>query len=458
MATITEQERKKIDAIGRAILKDIKPSETEIDATNAICNRIMARLKSAVPKNVEVILAGSVARGTQLSGSSDIDIFLLFPKAFTEEEIGKKGLEIGKSIVDKKRGETFIIKYAEHPYVKLIMKKEGIKADIVPAFKISDSFEMGSSVDRTQIHNEFINANLTEKQKDEVRILKSFLREHNAYGAEAKTEGFSGYLCELLIHYYGSFSNLISEISELWLPFCIDPKSKKQISDKEIFKRFNSDFIVIDPVDPNRNVAAAVSKESLARFVLSARKFAKKPSLDNFYGKKFNDLNSKGKLKKLSKDIGADFYVLSFPVPDISEDIIWQQLKKLTKKYAETLRVEGFTPFLTLNAKAEKNILMGFFIGKYEINSVLRNGPSIFIKSASDAFIGKHKLFYLNEDRIISIEKSKNRNPEELLRNITKAMEFPSNIKKSGVKFYINSISEKDAKLLYEAYENSTFT
>ena len=37
--------------------------------------------------------------------------------------IEKKGLEIARKIVDKKKEESYIVKYAEHPYTKAAAKR-----------------------------------------------------------------------------------------------------------------------------------------------------------------------------------------------------------------------------------------------------------------------------------------------------------------------------------------------
>ena len=316
------------------VLREIRPGKKEIAAAVAAINDITSRLQKASPKSVEIIVAGSVARGTQLSGSSDLDIFMLFPNNMPDRKMEAKALEIAKSIVDKKRRESFAIKYAEHPYLRLMLGS-GIRADIVPAFKISSADEKATAVDRTQLHNEFIISKLTKSQKDQVRLLKFFLRLRGIYGAEAKTEGFSGYLCELLIYSFGNFTGVLESVSSMSLPFVVDPISKAHHSSKDAtakhVRKFGSDFVVIDPVDPDRNVAANVSRESLGRLVIESRKFLAKPTLKEFYGSRFGDLYSSKKLHSFAKSVGMEVYVVDFATPDIAEDIIWQQCEAQDK-------------------------------------------------------------------------------------------------------------------------------
>ena len=46
---------------------------------------------------------------------------------------------------------------------------------------------------------------LSDSLKGEVRILKKFFLHIGVYGAEIAKEGFSGYVSEVLISYFGSF-------------------------------------------------------------------------------------------------------------------------------------------------------------------------------------------------------------------------------------------------------------
>jgi tRNA adenylyltransferase (EC 2.7.7.25) len=52
-------------------------------------------------------------------------------------------------------------------------------------------------------------SNLHREQKDEVRLLKKFMKGIGVYGAEIKVKGFSGYVAELLVYFYDSFRNVL---------------------------------------------------------------------------------------------------------------------------------------------------------------------------------------------------------------------------------------------------------
>ena len=444
----------------QTVLIEIKPTRAEVASATEYSNELMGRLKALMPKNVEIILVGSVARGTQIRGNADIDIFLLFPKTLPERRMESQAISIAKKIVYKHKNESYVINYAEHPYLRLISQDKQLFADIVPAFKISDAQEMGSAVDRTQLHNKFITKNLSKEQCDDVRMLKYFLRAHNIYGAEAKISGFSGYLCELLVYHYGTFLNLLLSLDKAKLPLLIDAKSKNEIrNSKEVellTKKFSSRFVVIDPTDPDRNVAANVSEEALARLVFAARNLLKSPTKDQFEPVRYSDVRTMAKLDAIRKKYGIDLYAMHFKVPKISEDIIVPQLKRLKANMVGIMSKQRMEPLLALHNLHEKNALIAFFTNHNVSESVVSKGPSAFIKDGSNAFYKKHlrdSNIFIEGERLFSLERAAHPSPRELLLDLLKDKSvFPSYINPKQARLYVNKMPEEYASLVYKAY------
>ncbi|MGC8687786.1 MAG: CCA tRNA nucleotidyltransferase [Candidatus Micrarchaeia archaeon] len=464
MITLSKTKLEKINTIFASIIKEVSPTPEELELVASYSNEIVSRLKAVVPNDVEILATGSIAHGTQVKNSYDIDLFLLFPRNLSRKELEKRGLEYAKWIVNEKKNESYIIKYAEHPYVKLILKDLGTTADIVPAYKIKNASERITAVDRSQLHNEFINEHLTKEQKNEVRVLKTFLKSHYIYGSDVKTEGFSGYLCEILIYTYGSLLNLFSHFYNMDIPVVIDPLNKiiyerDSTETKVLTKKFNSEFIVIDPVDQNRNVAAVVSKESLAKFIFAVRYFLNNPLTATFYGQKFSDLYSKQKVKNFSKKLGLSIFVLHFKVPNIAEDILWQQIKKLKGTISDALKKHGFTPVLSLENIFVDDGIIAFFINDIKIKYSIINGPQVYMYEAFDKFLKAHKTslgFIFESDKIQSIEEAKYTDAKEIIINLIKNTELPSYLKKENLKIYKDNIPENIAKLIYSAFITKT--
>ncbi len=462
---IPAHKRAELEALLGRILKDVKPTEAEMGLATRYANEVMLRLKKVVPGNVEILSVGSVARGTQLRGSSDIDIFLLFPKGTAEDKMEKKGLALAKKIVKKGKRESYQIKYAEHPYLMLTFEDVGLKADIVPAFKIKDASERITAVDRTQLHNVFVNDNLSRGQKDDVILLKAFLKAHGIYGAGAKIEGFSGYLCELLIHHYGSFIDALIGMSMLKPPVTILPSSRKEYrypskESIEFMKKFDKKLVVIDPTDSNRNVAAVVSDESLARFAITSRILLKNPSSGVFYGPSYSDVYSERKLSRIRKELDLNIYVLHFRTPDIAEDIIWQQIRRLGSSLSGILRKSGFHPVLVLENVGNGEAILSFFISRSYASYLVVEGPSVFMEESAERFMQAHSKslgMLFNSDRITFLEEPRFNGPREVIQaSLLDKHLLPSYIKKEHMKLHINTMPESAAKLLYDAFMRKT--
>ena len=456
---LSEGKKRAAEKVLHRVLLDVKPTPNEIELLNERSNELMGRLKDEAPRNVDILLVGSVARGTQIRGTSDIDIFLLFPKTMDERRMEAEGLKIAKRVI-KKGGERFEIKYAEHPYTRMFLKGIAATADIVPAFKISNAEEMGSAVDRTQLHNKFVNSKLSQKQRNDVRLLKAFLDARSVYGAEARIEGFSGYLCELLVYYYNSFIGVLERMAELKLPLAIDilNKGSEKHNVSEVVKRFNSDFVVIDPTDRNRNVAANVSLGSIAKAALAARTFLDKPSVNTFYTEGYSDSWATGLLRKL-KSLDMEVLLVSFRLPDMTEDILWQQLKRLGERMAHELRQHGFPPIQSLQNIRGQDAIVAFVLERREKRADVIAGPSAIMSGASEAFLKSHDRHYamfLDNDRIISIENSKYATAGDVLRRIISQnnIKFPSYINKKGARLYSGRMPVRYQALLKEALED----
>src|SRR5436190_1381599 len=122
----------------------------------------------------------------------------------------------------------------------------------------------------------FLLGHVKQGQQNDVRLLKAWAEGIGVYGAEAKVLGFSGYLCELLVLKYGSFRGVL-ENSLSWRPTTVLEL------DRPPARTFTEPLVVVDPVDPNRNVASAVGVEQMATFVHAARAYLQAPSERFFF-------------------------------------------------------------------------------------------------------------------------------------------------------------------------------
>lgn len=316
----------------KEILKEITPTEKEHKKENKIVDNIVKRLKKF---EVKPILVGSLAKGTDVRNDKDIDIFIMFPKDLSREDLEKKGLEIGKKIF-KEMKIKYEIDYAEHPYVSGFY--DGYRIEIVPCYETK---EPRSAVDRTPYHTQYVRRKLMRnpKLKDDIRLLKQFMKGINVYGAEAKVQGFSGYLAELLCINYSSFVSVLKSAGEWNFGECIDPENLWK--DKNALRYFFTDanLIIVDPVDRDRNAAAAVSRQKLAEFIVASVEFLKSPQKEFFFPRK-EELPDERELLNRMKARGTKLIAVKFEHERINPNTLYSQLRKT--KEAIKKSIEGF--------------------------------------------------------------------------------------------------------------------
>lgn len=389
----------KAEAVFAKVLPKIKPGAAETERDFEAANFLIRKLERVLPSSVEVKLAGSLAKGTDLKGKNEFDIFMLFPRNYHHHEMAMLGLNYARRAFAGMRTES---RYAEHPYLQVF--HGDYHADIVPAYKISEISEKGSSVDRSVMHTSYINSRLGMKAKDDVRLLKRLMKNFGIYGAELRVEGFSGYLCELLVAHYGSLLRLMEAAAEWDGPVLDTAEHCKQ---GEARRMFDSPLVVIDPVDPKRNVAAVVAHTSLSRFIFECRKFLKSPSERFFFSQKV--VRGTGEIKGMMRKRGTKFLAVSFPAPKVVPDVLWPQLRKAEQalvRHAESL---DFSVFGYYRWSDGKECVILLELDRWSLPSVRKAvGPKIRFAKDTDAFVQKHRgaiSLHLEQDHVVAVEK-----------------------------------------------------
>src|SRR5207247_9026899 len=90
----------------------------------------------------------------------------------------------------------------------------------------------------------------------------------------------------------------------------------------------NVDLVVIDPVDPNRNLAAAVRPDKLWSFVAAGRQFLRSPGISYFFPPKFKPWTRR-QFEKRIDDVGREVLAFTCSHPVLVPDVLWGQFMKL---------------------------------------------------------------------------------------------------------------------------------
>ena len=294
-----------IDEILTECLEDIIPTSREIAFIKNITEKLRRSLdkksKELKIKYTTIEPQGSTGiKQTQLRNDFDIDLFIGLDYKYYKPKY--KGLSKNKLKKASKRDflelcNNWIIPslsseeyhnpgllYAEHPYVTVDFRLDDkkIKIDIVLYFDLELEVikRQGpiTAVDRSPWHGRFVRDNLSNKQKNDVRLLKQFFKSNHSYGDKSPVGkvGFIGYSAELLIYYYGTIQNVFKNFHTLRskpLDFY-----KRKMSELQKITHFQNDYlIIVDPIDKNRNVASAISERAYKYCSHRISEFLKKP-------------------------------------------------------------------------------------------------------------------------------------------------------------------------------------
>lgn len=411
-----------INSVISKALQLCQPSPKEVQHLTEIAEEAMKLLRQYYsPMITDVVLGGSFAKGTWLKrkdihdnsvkseGCTDIDIFIKIDVSLQDEEFDELAKKIAKQSLS---GYNPRLRYSSHPYVEAYVK--GIRVNVVPCYNVEKG-KWKSAADRSPFHTEYIRDNLDDEKKNQVRLLKKFLKSIGVYGAEIATAGFSGYVTEILILKYGSFLSVLKAISNI-------KEDKNVISigkfDEDVLKIFQSPIIIIDPIDSRRNLGTAISAESVGKAVLAARAFLEKPSLDFFREKK-------ERYNETFKEIYSNLLIVEFFYRQRSPDIIWGQIKRTLNAISKQLCIANFTVIRSIGDIDEKGhatfvfLLEAITLPRY----MARTGPDIFRRNDTTSFISenikKSLLMWIdNEMKVKSLVERKTTNAKEYVKLI----------------------------------------
>ncbi|MGB9964013.1 CCA tRNA nucleotidyltransferase [Halobacterium hubeiense] len=361
-----------------AVRERVDPTPDERRALAAAAERLADRAREAIaelPVEADVVQVGSTARGTWVAGDRDIDLFVRFPADLPRERLREYGLEVGNEVLPDGREE-----YAEHPYVK--GRFEGYDVDLVPCYRLESATDIQSAVDRTPFHNAYLEARLSDEDAGDVRLFKQFLKGVGAYGSDLRTQGFSGYLTELLVLEYGGFRATLEAIEDWEPPVVLDPEDHAAAE-------FDDALVVVDPTDPERNVAAVVSAENVARVQHYAREFLADPSEDVFEPATPDPLGAE-RVREYVADRGTTPLAVVFDAPDLVDDQLYPQLYRSRDGLVRGLEIEGFDVLRAATWADDRAVLFAE-LAVSELPAVERHeGPPVHVGGHAQGFYEKY--------------------------------------------------------------------
>jgi len=265
---------------------EVKPSKKEEEKVKDISDEFLKKIKI---RNAKVIVGGSGAKGTWLPGTNEIDIFVKFNYNHRNKDLSKL---LEKEL--KKKFKRVVRIHGSRDYFRI--KYKSFNFEVIPILNISNVRQAKNITDVSPFHVKWVKNNI-KGLSDEIRLAKLFCKANKLYGAESYIRGFSGYALEILVIHYGSFKNLMRKASKWKVKQVIDPKKYHKNALKELnTAKIQSPFILIDPVQAERNVTAALSSEKFDKFRELSKKYLNKSSDKFFEIEKFDVKKLKGNL------------------------------------------------------------------------------------------------------------------------------------------------------------------
>ncbi|MAG91503.1 hypothetical protein CMO83_02405 [Candidatus Woesearchaeota archaeon] len=418
---------KSIKSILEQAIQDIQPDKNyEKEIFNNL-NLIIKKINKN-QKNIRAILGGSGAKGTWLR-TFDADIFVLFDYRKFNDKSDKLSDYLERILKKKFR---IIRLHGSRDYFQI--KQHGYTFEIVPILRIQKAEQAKNITDVSPLHSNWVKKH--KKLVNEIKLTKQFCQAQNVYGAESYIRGFSGYICEILTVYYGSFLNLIKNAAKWDDKVVID--AEKYYKGKDVFKLVNtsklvSPLIVIDPVQKDRNAAAALSNEKFGDFKVTARKFLKSPSNKFFVSKNLN-LDFQQSKSKNNKLVMAKLISLSGKI-----DIVGSKLLKIYEFLIKELKNNDFKIIKTeWEWDKKKDAIFYFLFDKKLLSKTVEiQGPPAKLEYHVKNFKRIHKKTRIKSGKIYASDKREFLVPEDLLKNIIKNQFVKERCK--SIKIYVKT-------------------
>ncbi|WP_408959569.1 CCA tRNA nucleotidyltransferase [Natrinema sp. 74] len=369
-----ESKTRDLERVVAEVRTEVTPDADERARLREIADQLIDRADRAATDrcaDADVLQVGSTARDTWISGDRDIDIFVRFPPDLDRETLEAYGLEVGHETLPAGHEE-----YAEHPYVKGTV--EGFDIDVVPCFRLESATEIRSAVDRTPFHTRYLQERLDDDLAGDVRVTKQFLTGIGAYGSDLRTRGFSGYLTELLVCEYGGFRPLLAAAADWQPPVELDPEAHGRAS-------FEDPLVVIDPTDPERNVAAVCSPANVARFQHYAREFLDAPRTALFEPTAPDPL-TEAELRAHLERRGTTPVAVRFDAPYLVEDQLYPQLRKSLAGITRGLDDRGFDIFRAVTVADETAVVFAELAVSERPAVERHEGPPISVRDHATGF------------------------------------------------------------------------
>ena len=412
------------------VIDRITPSPEELSQTVVFTNNVVANLKKHLKGlQARTVVAGSGKKRTQLKNTKEIDLFVLF----NYKKYSGKDDQISDILWKRIKGKFKNLSRIHGSRDYFQVKVPPYVFEIVPILEIKSSRQAKNITDVTPLHARWVSKN-AKGLLDDIRLTKAFVKALEIYGAESYIRGFSGYSCEILTTHYGSFIKLLQASTSWKDPQIIDPTGFYRRRNPFLLmnkSKLKSPLILVDPVQSERNVTAALNKEAFNKFRKAASDFIKKPSA-RFFEKKI--VTEESLASSLGKKHGL--LLLRITPKKNKKDVMGAAILDRYLRIRTGLAEHGFKVKKSSWFWDEKQATLWFLLDKkFPLPTEIKKGPKASDSANSVRFRRKHKKTFVKRGRLYASGRRKFDSPEKLIKFITSNPVFGKRLKKVEIKW-----------------------
>jgi tRNA nucleotidyltransferase (CCA-adding enzyme) len=408
-----------VQVILRDALSGIKPASDELEEAERFAAKLNERLKAKRIRAVAMV-GGSGAKATHLKGDHDIDLFVRFDYAVYKgrnEELSDllaRALPRGAERIHGSR-DYFQLRRGEYLF------------EIVPVLNVTRPEQALNVMDVSPLHVGYVAKRIRSQPAlaDQIRLAKQFCKAAKVYGAESYISGFSGHVLDLVVLQYGSFLRLLQAAAKWKSVVVLDPAKhhKDPLFSLNASKR-SGPLVIVDPIQPERNAAAALSQEAFDKFKEAAKAFLRRPSLQHFIITPLTPLIVKDNYQRVyGKKRRTVLFILEGTPLEGKDDVVATKLLKAHERIVEESAKNGFSLFASgWEWDKRRRVSIGYCIFKDETLSptFLRQGPPLEMKKDCERFKTEHRNAKAKVGRLVAAVPRKYRTPKEFLAGMLK--------------------------------------
>jgi len=410
-----------------AVVKEHTPTPAEMRKLNAVIREVLSAIRGELARRnirAEVMLGGSAAKRTFLKHDFDCDCFVRF--APTKQDISDITEKVLARFPDVERVP------GSRDYFQFELR--GVAFEIVPVMKVDSHKEVRNVTDASPLHVGWIMRHLRRKPalRRDILLLKLLLKANDLYGAESYIRAFSGHVVDLLVLAYGGFPQLARAAAQ-WKPgVIIDVERHHQDAHRALNPSKHGPLMLVDPVQPERNAAAALSEENFLRFTALCRAFLKRPTKGMFSRKELSE-------SELRRKAGERTLLLVDLAPKRQKrDIMGAKCLKVHHFLRASLEKHGFlledSGWRFLYGK-ESTALLWYILSSDTIETHREHaGPPLSNTKHADIFRKKHDATYEREGKLYARVKRKHTSAAALVRELLAQPEVTGRVSRAALR------------------------